>query len=162
MSNNESSNKTEENSVIEGVIVKNKPYSLKKKELTYKERRLVQEKIQNPAISNAQAVINAGYNCKNRNIASRVANVILNKPHIQSELKRYIIENNLDDKAISALNDILNEDTSTMEKASERVAARKLKLEVIQEISKIQGNYAPKTSISKSAKVIIQSPFKRK
>jgi phage terminase small subunit len=55
-----------------------------------KEKAFVQAIIDNPRISNGQAVIDAGYDVAKRATASVIANELLKKPEIVSALQDYV------------------------------------------------------------------------
>lgn len=55
-----------------------------------KEKAFVQEIINNPKISNADAVIRAGYDVKKKSTASVMGNELLKKPEIVSALQDYV------------------------------------------------------------------------
>jgi len=55
-----------------------------------KEKAFVQEIINNPKISNAQAIINAGYDVTKRTTAAVMGTQLLKKPEIVSALQDYV------------------------------------------------------------------------
>jgi len=143
----------------EAVKVKNKPYSKSRllNKLTHKQKRFVKEYIKNPGISLAQAALNAGYDCKSRQMASQTGHAVMKNPAVQSALKQFVLDGNLDTEAIKAYADILHSDLSMLE-GKDKIGLMNTKLKVVEEINKIQGNYAPKRTENKSARVTFTIP----
>ena len=134
--------------------LKAKPYSKKKllNKLTHKQKRFVKEYLKDPGISLADAALNAGYNCKNRQMASQTGHAVMNHPAVQSALKQFVLDGNLDKEAIKAYSDILHSSVDELE-GRDKINLMNTKLKVVEEINKIQGNYAPRQTISKHARI---------
>lgn len=120
----------------------------KPKKLRYKEKRFVKEYIKNNG-NGKQAVIAAGYNSS---YPDKMANKILNRPHIQHTMAQILAERDVDYQGMAAelLLDVIN-----TAKASPDLKA---KTDALDKVAKILGLAAPKEVHNKTLKATVKLP----
>lgn len=111
--------------------------------------------IKNGATSLSEAVRDAGFKGEPHKIAWN----LMQRPHIRSQVKEYIEGGNYDEKIKNTLHDILDRDLNTADTATNFSLIAGTKLKAIQEINKIQGNYAPLKTEEKKAHFKINLPL---
>lgn len=89
------------------------------KNMTLKQKRFAKEYVKTKG-NKTQAVINAGYDVKNRDVAAQIGVENMNKPKIQQEIKRQLDNAGLTDtKIFEGLEKIINEGSGNEPTASD-------------------------------------------
>lgn len=126
-----------------------------KRRLTLRDEKFVKLLVTGEAANPTQAARMAGFT---GSYGNRNAHLIMNRPNIANKLKEYVNAGSLDDKAIGALNEILDIPMNNFESASDLSTVASVKMQVIKELNKIQGNYAPTKIDTRSAKFEFKIP----
>lgn len=123
--------------------------------LSLKQEKLARILASGQAASKTQAMRDAGYSPNT--IAAKLTSTVDN-PNVQSRIKEIIGAGDFDEKALGTLKEILDIPMTNYDDATDLTSVARIKLDVIKEINKIQGNYAPTRIDSRMLKFQFKPP----